>query len=275
MNMTGGMAERLLHAAEGAFRLLGLRERRCAACGEPFEPGGRPDGPDPEAELARLFCPACRGRLRRRTAGFCPYCGEPSLLEDAPCMPCEHCLRTLPPWREFMFFGVYGGLLRDLVLRAKFGGSLAVLDALGRVLAAVCAEHYAVCGRPDVIVPMPLDRARLRGRGFNQCREMVRHVSSALNVPVRADMLVKPLALTPQSLLNREQRSRMEQPFAAGCRADGVYVLLVDDICTTGATLERAAECLLAAGAARVDAAVLARASRYEPHGAGGVPALP
>ena len=174
-----------------------------------------------------------------------------------------------------MFFGVYDGLLRELVLRGKFGGSLATLDALGRVLAAVCAEHYAVCLRPEVIVPMPLDRARLRRRGFNQCREMVRQVSSALGVPVCTDMLDKPLALMPQSLLNREQRSRMVQPFAARRRADGVHVLLVDDICTTGATLERAVECLISAGAARVDVAVLARASRYEPHGAGRGPALP
>lgn len=267
--------ERVLRLCESTFRALGLLERRCAACGEPFEPEERPDVPDVEAELGRLFCPDCRLKLRRRTAGFCPYCGEPSLLEDAPCMPCERCLQKLPPWRDFLFFGLYDGLLRELMLRAKFRGSLAALDALGRVLAAVCAKHYAVSVKPDVIVPMPLDNARLRGRGFNQCRELVRNVSSVLDVPVRTDILTKPLALTPQSLLNREQRSLMVQPFAARHRADGLHVLLVDDICTTGATLERAAECLLAAGAARVDAAVPARASRYVPHGTGRGPALP
>lgn len=263
------------HAADRALRALGLLERRCAACREPFEPPASPDSPVPEVEevLAQLFCPDCRKRLRPRTTGFCPYCGEPSLLEDAPCMPCDHCLRALPPWREFLFFGVYDDLLRDLVLRAKFGGSLAVLDALGRVFAAVCANHYAVTSRPDVIVPMPLDRARLRSRGFNQCREMVRRASSVLGVPVRVDLLVKTISLTPQSLLNREQRSLMQQPFKASDEVKGLHVLLVDDICTTGATMERAAERLLEAGARRVDAAVLARASRHAQSVAG--PALP
>lgn len=253
---------------------MGLDERRCAACREPFEPDvvADPTVASVEEVLAGLFCPECRKRLRHRTAGFCPYCGEPSLLEDAPCMPCGHCLQVLPPWREFMFFGVYDGLLRDLLLRAKFGGSLAVLDALGRLLAAVCVGHYEVTAGPDVIVPMPLDKARLRGRGFNQCRELAGHAAAALGVPVRTDLLLKPRALTPQSLLNREQRSLMKQPFEAACRADGLHVLLVDDICTTGATMERATECLLHAGARRVDAAVLARASRYETHG---TPALP
>ncbi|MGN1038935.1 MAG: ComF family protein, partial [Mailhella sp.] len=58
------------------------------------------------------------------------------------------------------------------------------------------------------------------------------------------------------------------QPFAAK-NAEGLFILLVDDICTTGTTMERAAECLLAAGALRVDAAVLARASQHENHGGG------
>ncbi len=270
-------AARIFHVLRGTMRLLGLEERRCAACREPFSPEA-PDAealPSAEDEMRRLFCPACLARLKRRTSGFCPYCGEPSAVEEAPCMPCGACLRALPPWSEFLFFGVYEGLLRELLLRAKFGGSLAVLDALGRTLAALCVEHYAVTARPDVVVPMPLDMIRLRERGFNQCGEMARHVAAALRTPMRLDLLVKVRTLTPQSLLNRERRRQLEQPFQTLNRADGLHVLLIDDICTTGATLDRAVTCLLAAGARRVDVAVLGRSSRHDPCGGGESSALP
>lgn len=178
----------------------------------------------------------------------------------------------LPPWSDFLFFGVYEGLLRDLVLRAKFGGSLAVLDFLGALLAGVCALHYEAAPLPSVVIPMPLYVGRLRERGFNQCLELARPVAKALGVPVRADILVKRVSLTPQAMLDREERRRLPQPFEAVGRLDGLHVLLIDDVCTTKATLQRAADCLLRAGVAQVDAAVVARSSR---HGTGREPALP
>lgn len=253
---------------------LGLREKRCVACREPFEPAFFPRGTvlSPEEAAAFFLCPQCAERVRRRTSGFCPYCGEPSVVEEAPCTSCSECMVQLPPWSDFLFFGVYEGLLRDLVLRAKFGGSLAALDFLGALLAGVCALHYEAAPLPSVVIPMPLYVGRLRERGFNQCLEMARPVAKALGVPVRADILVKRVSLSPQAMLDREERRKLPQPFEAVGRLDGLHVLLIDDICTTKATLQRAADCLLRAGASRVDAAVVARSSR---HGTGREPALP
>lgn len=245
---------------------LGLKERRCTACREPFVPVLTETGSGPsfvEDVLNSEFCPACRKRLKRRESGFCPYCGAPSALEDAPCMPCARCLEKLPPWHDFLFFGVYGGLLREMLLRAKFSGSLADLRVLGRLLAAVCAEHYAAAPLPDVVVPVPLDSVRLRRRGFNQCRELSRSLSASLKLPVCTDILVKTGQVLPQEALNREQRLQMKQPFAVARSVEGEHVLLVDDVCTTGTTLRRAAECLLKAGASGVDVVVLARASLH------------
>ena len=246
--------------------VLGIRERRCVACREPFEPQSFVEKavPSPEEAVSLFLCPQCRKKIRRREAGFCPYCGEPSALEDAPCMSCSECLTHLPPWNDFLFFGVYEGLLRELMLRAKFGGSLAALDMLGFLLAGVCASHYEVAPLPDVLIPMPLHVSRLRERGFNQCRELARPVAVALDLPVDTGILVKRKALAPQSLLDREARRKLSQPFEAATRVDGRHILLIDDICTTKATLERAAECLLLAGASRVDVAVVARSSRHE-----------
>ena len=245
------------------LRLAGFRERRCVACREPFEaPAPAEAEPSLPALLELSCCSDCRPRLRRRENGYCPYCGEPSVIEDAPCMPCASCIAKLPPWQDFLFYGIHEGLLRELILRAKFSGSLSVLDMLGRLLAALCAEHYASAPLPDIIVPMPLHVSRLRERGFDQCAEMAKFVGRRLGVPV-GHALVRVEASSPQSSRTREERRKMGQPFRCAGDVQSLHVLLLDDVCTTGTTLERAATCLLAAGASRVDVAVLSRASAH------------
>lgn len=245
------------------LRIAGMDERRCAACREPFEPSLSPSR-SPQEVLAASFCSACRSRLHRRESGFCPYCGEPSAIEDAPCMPCGECVAKLPPWQDFLFFGIHEDLLRELILRAKFSGSLAVLDSLGQLLAELCVEHYAAAPLPDIIVPLPLHASRLRERGFDQCSEMAKLASRRLGRPV-CQALTKVAATPAQSTLTREERRNIRQPFRCTKDVSGLHILLLDDVCTTGATLDRATRCLLAAGAARVDAAVLARTSAHTP----------
>lgn len=245
---------------EAFLRASHLAERRCAACHAPFSPPSASSLFGEGRALADWLCPACRTRLVRRELGFCPHCGEPSALPDAPCMPCGRCMQSLPPWQGFLFFGIHEGLLRELVLRGKFGGSLPSLGLLGALLGEVCAEHYAAAPLPDAIVPMPLHVSRLRERGFDQCAELAKAVGRRLGVPVRHDILVRVKATPPQASLSREQRMAMPQTFASH-GAQGMHVLLLDDVCTTGATMRRAAESLLAGGACCVDAASVARAS--------------
>ncbi len=237
------------------MRLPGLKwlaERRCAACREPFLPRG-------PAASSRLLCERCAGMLKTREAGYCPYCGELFAFEDAPCVPCGTCMLKLPPWSEFIFYGAHEGLLREMIVQAKFGGSLPLLHLLGRLLAEKCSAHYAVTVRPDAIVPLPLFPARLRGRGYSQCREICRPVEKALGVPVRQELLEKIVQTPEQARLSREERKKLGRVFRASPQAEGMRLLLVDDVCTTGTTLRRATEALLAAGADRVDAAVIAR----------------
>jgi len=235
---------------------LMLEERRCASCREPFVP--RKSG-----AAEQLFCPLCLPSFQRRQAGYCPHCGEPSALSDAPVVPCGECLQKLPPWNEFLFYGIYEGELRELIMRGKFSGSLDGLHSLGLLLAEICAEHYSTGLIPDVVVPLPLHPSRLRERGLDQCLEMARPVAKALRIPVRNDILRRKAASAPQSTLDREKRKALPQPFAASLEAAGLRILLLDDVCTTGATLSRAAECLLQAGAASVDVVVAARTSRH------------
>ncbi len=232
-------------------------ERRCVSCLEPFLP--EHDSGSPEK---RFLCRKCRGLMKKREAGFCPYCGEIYALEGSPCMPCGTCLQKLPPWSDFFFYGTHDGLLRELILRAKFGGELPILDFLGRILTGLCEEHYAVTVRPDAIVPIPLHEASLRRRGFSQCYEMARTVRKLTGIPVRPELLEKTVPTRTQVEMGREERLGLKQVFRAPHRVDGMRLLLFDDVCTTGATLRRAAECLLAAGAEKTDVVVLARTPR-------------
>lgn len=264
---------------------LGLDERRCALCRAPFFPSGSAGGAEgtgragssgtagiggeEQGVAASLLCAACRLRLPRRRVGYCPHCGEPAALEDAPLTPCAACLQSLPPWEAFLFYGIYEGDLRESLLHGKFGGSLPALEMLGRLLAEVCAEHYAFAPKPQLIVPVPLHTSRLRERGFNQSLELARVVGRVLDLPVRYDLLVRVRPAVPQASLSREQRKKLVQPFAAAEGLHGRRVLLVDDVCTTGATLSCAARCLLEAGASQVDAAAVARTSLHSAHGAG------
>ena len=213
--------------------------------------------------VSRIFCPDCQPRFPRREAGYCPHCGEPSAVADAPAVPCGECLQKLPPWNEFLFYGLYEGELRELILSGKFGGGLDALHALGLLLAEVCTEHYSAALPPQVVVPLPLHPSRLRERGLDQCLEMARPVAKALGIPVRTDLLRRVAASVPQSTLDRENRKKLRQPFGASPEVSGLRILLLDDVCTTGATLTRATECLLEAGAFSVDVLAAARASRH------------
>ena len=216
--------------------------------------------------LPALFCPSCRPSFQRREAGYCPHCGEPSALADAPIVPCGECLQKLPPWNDFLFHGIYEGAFRELILRGKFNGALDALDAAGRILAALCVEHYSAALPPQVVIPLPLHPSRLRERGLDQCLEMARPLAKALGIPLRVDMLRRESAAVPQASLDREARKKLRQIFEASPEVAGLRVLLLDDICTTGATLSRATEAMLAAGALSVDVVVVARTSLHSAH---------
>jgi len=156
-------------------------------------------------------------------------------------------------------------LLRDLVLRFKFGGAMAGVALLRELVWRTYAFHRerpdGFSGRPDVVTAVPLHRRRLRARGYNQSLELAKGVAARLGVTVFADALRKVRQTSPQSgLTARERRINLKDAFVADANvAAGKNVLVVDDVMTTGSTLEEAARVLLRAGACRVEVLVLAR----------------
>ena len=123
------------------------------------------------------------------------------------------------------------------------------------------AEALGSAEQPDALIPLPLHRKRLRSRGFDQTLELAKPLASAMRIPLLDDVLLRVRDTAPQSRLDAPARRRnLRRAFAV--RPDitlPAHVALIDDVMTTGATLHAAANALLRAGVARVDAWVCAR----------------
>lgn len=217
----------------------------CLVCREP-------------AEVAGIdLCAACRRSLPwQRTA--CPICALPLA---APAPACGRCQRRPPPVAATRAAFRYEAPLDRLLPRLKFHDDLAAGRLCAGLMAETLAEALADALRPDALVPLPLHRARLRRRGFDQTLEFARPLARILGLPLRDDLLVRVRDTAPQSRLDAPARRRnLRGAFAV--RTDGplpAHVALVDDVMTTGTTLHAAAEALRRAGVARVEAWVCAR----------------
>lgn len=195
-----------------------------------------------------------------RTQGFCPGCGKIFDIEQGIFF-CSACLMQTRPWNAFAFYGLYEGFLRDLILAFKFANCLSLRAVLAHHLFYAYRYHLEASS-PDLIVPVPLHHKRLAERGFNQSLELAKLLGGKLDCKVSGHALIRIRYTPPQSNLRRRQR--LQNIRGAIC-ADknmvrGQRILLVDDIYTTGTTLEVCADALLEAGCSCVEVIVLARA---------------
>lgn len=241
------------------IRLASFLGRRCQACGAAFR-GGDPRGP----ESGRLLCADCRELLAPRLAGFCPGCGltfADARAEPYLCGPCRSAPR---PWRNFAWHGPYEGLLGELLRTFKFNSRLGLARLLGALAREAWERAEAVGPAPDLAVPVPLHPRRLAERGYNQSLLLARGLAALPGLALDPAALVRTRDTPPQArLAGAERRENIRGAFAADpARVDGRGALLVDDVMTTGGTLEEACLALLRAGARSVDVLVLARTPR-------------
>jgi len=204
-------------------------------------------------------CPFC-GRVMD-SVGICSKCEKElswtqdaeALREDVGGLCC-----AAPLW--------YEDLARDGIIRFKFRGASAAAEPLGEILARCAAEHLS--GRFDTVTWVPLSRKRLRQRGYDQVELLARAACRHWDTePVR--LLTKPVDNPPQSGIT-EPAARRANVLGVFEVADPALVkdrriLLIDDICTTGATLTECVRELKAAGAADVVCAAVAFARENEP----------
>lgn len=218
--------------------LLPLRCRVCA------QPGS--NGLD--------LCPACHAAARRNLPA-CQGCALPLPLPLADGVLCGQCQRRPGPLLACHAAWCYGPTIDVLVRRYKFDNDLAA----GAVLAGLMGQCRPPWLSGQVLVPVPLHRQRLAQRGYDQAHELACQLGRATGLPVRA-CLQRRRDTAAQSALDREQRRRnLRGAFTAIAATLPASVILVDDVMTTGATLEAAAQALQRAGVGQVRAWVAAR----------------
>ena len=195
-----------------------------------------------------LLCEACRRELPQLADELCPRCALPTPRGAL----CGRCLAEPPAYDATTAVLAYDFPADALVHALKFRGELALAPLLGRLLLNA-VQHQNV----DCVIPVPLSSARLRSRGYNQAVEIARHLARG---KLDIDACVRHQDAAPQMQLPWDERQRNVRG-AFGCRRPltGATVAVVDDVMTTGATLDEVARTLKRAGAARVVNWVVAR----------------
>jgi ComF family protein len=193
----------------------------------------------------------------------CVGCDEPLAYDvEIACGACDILFdevtgASAPPAPSASLY-VFGGPLADGIRRFKYGSRVDLAAPLG-ALTTQAAPSYV--GRVDVVVPVPLHRARLVERGFNQAALLAAPLARALGVPLDAGVVTRVRATPPQAGLGRAaRRDNVRGAFVARRRPRGARVLVIDDVRTTGATLFEVGQALYDAGATEVRMLTLARA---------------
>jgi ComF family protein len=208
------------------------------------------------------FCAGCRAQVELIVPPTCRRCGC-ALPEEGLCSRCRELASDL---ERIAAVAVYADPLRPAIHALKYGNNIPLATPLG----ALMVEAWQRGGLPqtDLIVPVPLHSRRQAERGYNQSVLLARVLGRGVDVPVDDHTLIRRRATPPQVGLGfSERRQNVEGAFA--CRGDlrGKTVVVVDDVCTTGATLEACAAALRASSAAGVWAFTLARAQWDPTHG--------
>lgn len=202
-----------------------------------------------------LWCGACDAALPWLDAPRCPVCALPTPTGEV----CGHCLSDPPLFtRTTAVFG-YSFPLDKLMKAMKYGGQLALANAFAEKL----ASRIDKSNLPDIIIPMPLHPAKLRGRGFNQSLLLAAAVARRLRVELLANACQRVRDTPPQSALPwKERKKNVRDAFRCGRDLSGKRVALVDDVLTTGASMNALADAVQKRGAAEIRAWVVARTLR-------------
>ncbi len=204
------------------------------------------------------ICVACERSLPR-PQWACPRCAAHGAVVEVEGAECGECQKHPPAFAFTRAAFRYASPVDKLIQNLKYHGRLDLSRVLGEYLAGYLLGLKD--SPPDVIVPVPLHSSRLRSRGYNQSLEIARSVAKQLALPLnwKDTQRIRPTA--PQTELPRDQRRKnVRGAFKAGKAFAGKRVAVIDDVMTSGHTVNALANCLLQSGAADVRVWVVARA---------------
>jgi ComF family protein len=219
----------------------------CPACREPVD--------------GRALCPACWSKLSFITRPYCERLGIPFVYDPGPGILSMEAIADPPAYRRARAAVRFDEIARALVHALKYGDRLDLAPMMGRWVSHAGRELLA---EADALVPVPLHWRRLWARRFNQSAMLAAAISAESSVPIAAGVLKRVKPTAQQVGLSRTERAANVQgafrvpPEARGAVA-GRRLALVDDVLTSGATVDGCARALLRAGAANVDVLIFAR----------------
>lgn len=213
----------------------------CVLCGNPT--------------LGERLCQPCASNLPWLDSRVCRTCATPIATGEI----CGACLKDAPHLDAVRAALVYAFPVDALIRAYKYGADLSLVRTLGEIVAAVATDAA------DLVLPMPLADERLRERGFNQAYELAREVRRLREIPLVLEGCRKVRHTTPQAALPwSERRRNIRGVFVCDADVAGKRVAVIDDVMTTGATLNELAKNIKRAGAASVVGWVVARALRQD-----------
>lgn len=239
---------------------------RCITCDDLLERHG-----------ALPFCPSCLDGIRTIRSPLCPRCGVPFPVTEGEDHLCGDCITGQRPYAVARSVGRYEETLLTAIHRFKYRGR----TGIGKILGGIMADFAGTIWDMQVferIVPVPLHRKKLRDRGFNQAVILARELAKRFEIPLDFMSLRREVFKPPQVGLHRKERSEnVRGVFAVRYpeRIAGRRILLVDDVYTTGSTLEECSRILIRAKAESVAVLTLARAVQNQDIPPESVPTLP
>lgn len=247
---SGAAADRTLSAFRrlGRFALDLALPPLCPACREPVRDQGG-------------LCATCWSKLSFIAPPFCERLGIPFVYDPGPGVLSMQAIADPPAYRRARAAVRYDEIARTLVHALKYGDRLDLAPTLGRWMAHAGRDLFIGA---DALIPVPLHWRRLWTRRFNQSAALADAISTTVSVPVLPDVL-KRIKPTPQQVgLSRSEREQNVQgvfrvPPEKRGEIRGRRVVLVDDVLTSGSTVDACTRALLRAGAAEVDVVVFAR----------------
>lgn len=217
---------------------------QCALCGRPGQQG-------------LDLCAACEADLPLND-NVCEHCAEPLPRELTQPTLCGACLQRPPSFDACVAPFRYAFPIDRMIQRLKYGREL----CHGRILGQLLARHLARRDtRPELVIPVPLASRRYRERGFNQARELAAPLCRSLELTLRSDLVTRLRETREQAGLDRTERSKnMRDAFALVAPLHARHIAIVDDVVTTGSTVNDLSKLLRSAGAEWIEVWAVARA---------------
>ena len=210
---------------------------RCPACGGILE------------DKQRSICPQCESIFHPVSEYYCMKCGKPVKMEEEYCVVCREGGHYFTEGRSIF---PYGEIWRQSRVRFKYYGCREYGDFYAKAM-SVYGRRYLERWKPQLIVPVPLHPAKKRMRGFNQAAYLAERLSCYTGIPWTDSLVLKIRNTRSQKKLDAlQRRNNLRKAYEVTHKLDDISILVVDDVYTTGSTMDAMAICLTEAGAQAV-----------------------